>query len=353
MITGLIVGGLFFLISAIFLQALRKISADPPHKGVRTIWGKRTDKTVDEGWGFFPLFPWWHGYIITNITKKNMDLEPQKVRTPDEAELAIPVSITFTPDSSYLIEYFNSGGEVGVKTILSDIIKENLREWAIAEDEGPQTYKEAMSSQEEATAILLKAIMGDKLEPIPSSVPTSILLKYFNEPQKKPTESQAKEWGKNWEKITEKLNQEFPDSNNFEKFKVAVKGRREEIRNARRGNGKYQKLELGIILNRLNLGEIKPIGKLAEAMELQVKEQREMEAEKTELKHVSDRVKELTTLGFSNEQSLEIIQTERGKVVKTITESKWNVSQETRNMIEKVGSNLVAAILKKGGKENG
>ena len=341
-------GVIFFLVGAFFLQALRKIPADPPHKGVRTIWGKRIDGMfVDEGWGFFPLFPWWHGYVITDITKKNIDLEPQKVRTPDEAELAIPVSITFTPDGEKLIEYFNSGSENGVKTILTDIIKENLREWAIAKDEGPQTYKEAMASQEEATAILLKAILGDMLKPIPSSIPTPILLKYFNKPQRKPTESQEEDWGKNWEKVTEKLDREFPDPKILEDLKTAVEERREEIRNARRGNGKYQKPQLGIVLNRLNLGEIKPIGKLAEAMELKVKEERERQAEIVELNHVAERIEALKKLGFLNEQALEIIQTERGKVTKNISESKWNVSAETRAMIEKISPEIVTKIFER------
>ena len=344
---GIIIGSVFFLVGTFFLQGLRKIPADPPHKGLRTILGKRTDKVVEEGWNFFPFFPWWHGYVITDVTKKNMDLEPQKVRTPDEAELAIPVSVTFTPDADSLLEYFNSGGEAGVKTILTDIIKENLREWAIAKDEGPQTYKEAMASQEEATAILLKAILGDTLKPISSSIPTPILLRYFNKPPRKPTESQEKEWGETWEKVTEKLKQEFPDLNDLEEFKRAVEKRREEIRDARRGNGKYKKFSLGILLNRLNLGEIKPIGELAKAMELKVTEESQRRAEIVELNHVGERIEALKKIDFSNEQALEIIQTERGKVTKNISESKWNVSAETRAMIEKVGPEIVAKIFER------
>ena len=102
---------------------------------------------------------------------------------------------------------------------------------------------------------------------------------------------------------------------------------------------------MGIVLNRVNVTSIKPKGKLAEAAQKEAIEKREQKAETIELTHIAERIESLKKLGFSNEQSLEIIQTERGKVSKTISESKWNVSQETRAMIEKIGPDLVAKIL--------
>ena len=110
----------------------------------------------------------------------------------------------------------------------------------------------------------------------------------------------------------------------------------------RRGNGKLQLETLGVILNRVNVTSIKPKGKLAEAAQKEAIEKREKKAETVELNHLAERIEVLKKLGFSNEQALEIVQTERGKISKTISESKWNVSPETRAMIEKIGLDLVA-----------
>src|SRR3989344_14558 len=140
-----------WLFGAFLLQGLRKISADPPNKAVLTIWGERKHIVKNEGWRFFPLYPWLHGFIQVKVTKVDQDLPEEVVRTPDLAGLSVSVSITCTPDSEIdgeshelpLIEFLNSGGERGVKNILADIMRERLREWAISTKEGPQTSNDA------------------------------------------------------------------------------------------------------------------------------------------------------------------------------------------------------------------
>lgn len=358
MLMGIVLGGLVFLVGAYILWGFRKIPAQPPHVALITIFGKRQKKLKEEGWRFFHLYPYWYGYIKINVTKVNQDLPKQTVRTPDLAELEIPISVTWTPawkikevvaeheterkSPEYLIEYLNSGGEAGVRTILEDIIRERLREWSISSEEGPQDFKTAMGAREEAVAVLLKAILGEELERIPSEIPTSVLLKYFpHKDESRFAGQEMQSWQKKWKRIYDG----YSDERKIE-IERAVERRRREIKMARQGNGWFKKSQLGIILNRLNVGEIKPTegSRLSKAMELEVAEDRERIGETLELKHVHGRISELKTLGFSNEQALEIIQTERGKVKKDISESKWNISQETRAMIEKIGPEVVAAI---------
>lgn len=357
--------GIAFFVTAFgpfFLQGWRRIPAQPPTKGVLTIWGKRQPVVKDEGWRFFPFFPWWHGVILVNVTKVNQDLPEQLVRTPDLAGLEVPVSLTWTPIKEAgkdedgkrgMIEFLNSGGEKGVKTILEDIVRERLREWAISSIEGPQAWQEAIAAKEEAAAILLKAICGSELEPIPSEIPTPILLKTWkrrsltewnNYSKPQPNKREATDWGKKWQKLlTQLIGLSAADQ---EKLWKALEERREQITKARQGNGDFELPQLGITINRLNIGEIKPVGKLAEAAELAVKEEREQAAEIVELDHVRNRMAELMTVppkgpGFSAEQALEVIQTERGKVVKTVAETKLNISPETRAMIEKIMPGLL------------
>ncbi len=346
-------------------------------------------QTKDEGWRLFLFFPYWHGFILVNVTKKNQDLPIQIVRTPDMAELEIPVSLTWTPLAAHLVEYLNAGGENGVKTILEDIVRERLREWAIVGDEGPQNWEEAMKARVEAASILTKAIVGEELSPIPSDIPTTILLKFFDKPQKFPTPSEMEKFGikleeakekftdfdalpeeqmdeiLNWGRVKEKIDE--LSSEEKENLEKALKQRKAIINSIRQGNGMQEIPQLGIVLNRLNIGEMKPRGKLAEAAELKAEEIKKMEGDKIRIENVTKRIVELEKLGFSPEQALEILQTERGKVKKEIKESKLNISPETRTMIEKmlnispetrtmiekITLDLLPNLLKRGGNQNG
>ena len=273
--------GVFFILVAIaggfVLWGLKKVPADPPHKAVLTIWGKRQSVVKDEGWRFFPLYPYWYGFIKVDITKVEEDLDEQLVRTPDFAELGISASYTWRPDTENLIEFLNSGGKNGVNRILTDTIQSRLREWAVSPELGPQNWEKALGAQDDATATLIKEIVGlDSVSP-------------------------------------------------------------ELIKKIRQGNGIGKVPSLGIIMNRLNVREIRLKGELAKAAELKVKEDRERKAEEVELEHIAARIAELRqTIGFTAEEAKELIQTERKKVIKTVSETKLNLSPETREMIEKM-----------------
>lgn len=344
----LIALGLLVLVcGSFFLQGYRKIPNNPPHKGLLTIFGRRTEREMCEGWHFFPFFPWFYGVIPVDITKKNIDLR-FNVRTPDLAELEVPINITYTP--SNLKAYLDAGGENGIKSIITDVVGEKLRVWAIATDEGPQTAEEALKAADQAVAILIKAIAGDNIDPVPSSVPTPILLKYFAEPRQKPTQSEKKDWGENWEKVAEILTKEAPE--NYQKIKEAVEKRRQLIKALRQANGVQPLPQLGITLNRLNISDIKAIGKFAEAADLDAKEQRERKAELTEISHVIDIVSRVKNeLKISTEQALEIVQTERGKVKKEISEKKLNISEETREMIQSITPKILGNLVGKADKK--
>jgi len=301
----------------VLVLCLKKIPAEPPSLGVITFWGERKNKIKKEGWTFLaPFFPFLYDVIIVNVEKKNHDLPAETVRTPDLAVLEIPISLTWTPHKKYLIEYLNCGGEKGVNDILADIVKERVRGWAMNHQEGPQTFEEALGAREDAVEILIKAVSGTELKKIPSRIPTTILFKYFNEPQIPPTESEiAFGWGEKWEKIDETLQNE-----NRTEVENAVSARREQVQDIQRGNGVQPIPQLGITLNRLNIGDIaiKKGTQLEEAAEQEVSEKRQKEAEKVELKHVRGRIKELTAMDFSLQEARDIVQTERNKVKKQI-----------------------------------
>lgn len=302
-ITANITQGYFFgaaatvaLLGTFIIQGTRRIPNNPPNKGLLTVLGKRTKMVVDEGWHFFPLFPWLFGVVLVDVKKKERDIPAESVRTPDLAEIKIPIALTWTPSYSDtldendnviftggqdLIEYLNSGGEEGVNAQLEDIVHERLREWAMSADEGPQTWQEAIGAKEEAVAILLKAILGEILEPIPSTIPTPVLLKCLNSPPRKPTEKECALWGQNWETAMGTI-RALP-AEDQDKLNRAVQRRREELARARQGNGHFNIHQLGVTLNRLNIGETKPLGDLAKAAEAEVKEAQERRGEMYEI----------------------------------------------------------------------
>lgn len=271
----------WFVLFAIFIfQGLKKIQADPPHKGVLTIWGKRQKEVLSEGLHFFPFYRLWYNFIPVKVEKINYDLKPDSIRTTDRAELAMDIGITFTP--AELIPFLDSGGEEGVKKILDDIIPECVRQWAFSKEEGPQDWGEAMGAREDAIAILLKAILGEELTTIPNYaqlIPTPIWLKYFKKPRGILLKKDKEIAGDSWEKVDDLyLNGNWTQEQKDE-LEKAVEKRRGEINQTRKGNGKIVHPDLGIAINRLNIGQIKTKGELEKVAELQVKEEEERKGE--------------------------------------------------------------------------
>jgi len=274
-LVGLIFTFLFFVILGVVLQGLRKIPAEPPTKAVVTRLGQRTGGVKKEGWRFFLFYPFLNGYIPVNVEKKNFDFEPHDVRTPDMAEIEMKVHVTFSPDSSsgtQLIAYLNSGGEDGVKDILEDIIMESVREFAVNPDHEPKNWEMAVKMDKHFLAEIVASMLGID--------------------HKNPENSQM------MADVTREL---------------------------RRGNGNMKLETLGIIIHRVNVVSIRPKGELAKNAEKVANEVKEREAEMIELEHIREQVKRMVAeLGIKPEKALEIIQTERNKVIKTIEERNMN-----------------------------
>jgi len=347
------------LLGKFFYSSIREIPAVPPTKGVLLFLRRRQKRIMKEGWCFLPLYPIVFDVVFVDMTSYNQDLAEQDIRTPDNVELGVKVSITWTPGASSsdekkeaeaLINFQNKGGREGVANILQDIVWDRLRMWTFSKEEGPSNWQEMIGSKDEAVAILLKATLGDDIPSIPSTIPTSVLLKYFNVPQKKPLQYE-KQWGRknpsgsDWEGLEEGLNKLTP--NELQVLKEAVEHRRDIIIKARQGNGAFVKKSLGITINRFTIPSVVLRGEVAKAAELKAKERLEREAEKVELSHVRDRAKMLKkTLEIKSEPALEVVQTERGKVKKEIRKSEFSISSETQGMVERI----VSGILDKLGK---
>lgn len=161
------------IIGSVVLQGLAQIPAKPPHVALETWFGRRTEKVKGEGIRFFFLRGFVYNFILIHVGKIDTDFAPTDIRTPDLAELEVPISITYTPgapnglsderEGLFLRNYIDYGGQKGVADRLRDIVSQELRQWAQSNSH-PRTWRDALGSQDDVTLKLLHAIVGTEAE---------------------------------------------------------------------------------------------------------------------------------------------------------------------------------------------
>jgi regulator of protease activity HflC (stomatin/prohibitin superfamily) len=362
------------------LAGFKKILADPPHVAVPTFLGKRLPKVMKEGLNYFLGYPWLMNYIEINVQYKKLSFT-QVVRSPKLGELRVPIEIGWIPakdDGKLLITYLNVGREE-VETFLRSTITQRLREWALSPIEGPRNAKELMSAQEEAIAVLLRTVVGveeeekkeERLEEIPSDIPTSILFKYFSKPRKMLNINEFQDWGeeKGWEKaeknLLKKIREDHLDEDEAWKrawsflseeerwgkikrqlgekereIEEKVNRRKEIVKEIIGGRGNLKIPSLGIILLRFNIGEIEAIGELAKTMEYREKEEQERRGEIFEIE--TDLMKAEKIIKTAKEKGEELSLRDAYQIV-----MEWKATHEGRGFTIPGLSPTVTEILRK------
>ena len=333
----------FFLALLVLFIAngLQKIPNTPPSKGVLTLFGERQEVEVSEGWNFFPLFPFVFGYVLVKVEVVTSTFGPQKVRTPDGAVISTSETVIWKPGiegkpGSY-VAYLNSGGETGVTAILRERVEDRVKTWGTSNQEGPATWKEAQGLRDDAHSVLAKTLLGaPPLTEVDSLIPTSVWMRFLNQPKSPPTAYDMRpENGENgvaWASIDDVtrhwnwngLQTIFNGYSQAEQeaLKESVEQRRSEINSLRSAKAEFEDEELGITILGFSVGEInlEEGSEVAKAAEQEEKERREMEADKMEIDNISNRATKLKQdhPDLTSDQAFQLVQTERGKVAKTI-----------------------------------
>jgi hypothetical protein len=330
----LILALIVLVIGGIILQGLKKIPNNPPHKGQATFLGKRIpQKFYNEGWGFFLFYPQIVGFILVKVERVSFEVVSEKTRTLDRSESRVPVFLTFRPLPERLIEYLNSGKEEGVKKQLSGKILERIREWAMNPEEGPSDWIELNQSHLEAVSLLIKKIASNSLTEIPDyaqEIPTWIWFRFFLQPQPLVFLKSEKQWSdSNWGKVRKILR--TMSNSQISELKNAIEKRRKEIENLRTGIGAIELTDLGVTLERLNIGDIDVLGEVGVQAEGEAKEEQERQKDERELKFVRERIKELMDppFNYTNAEARDIVQTERGKVKREIADKHYSLDSST------------------------
>lgn len=345
---SLIITAVIGIVGFLFVQGWRKVPSDPPHMGQKTKWGRRLPgEFIGEGWHWFFLYPWFHGFIPVSMERVVLKVVSEKTRTPDRSESKVPIGITFHADPANLVNFLNNGGIAGVKNQLTGMVIERIREWAGGDEEGPANWEELNKSQLEAASVLMRQIVGLHLTKIPDyaqDIPTWIWLRYFAKPRPTKVLTNETRWAAdNWKAVSdmvEKIQREQPPGS-VDALREAVEKRRQEIAGLQTGTGKIQLTELGVILERLNLEDIDVLGEVAKHAEDEAKEEQDRIAETKELDHLSDRIKALmvplpTGPGLTREQAIELVQLASENATKTIDAKVVTLDAGTAEMIASI-----------------
>jgi regulator of protease activity HflC (stomatin/prohibitin superfamily) len=336
---------ILFLAIVIVLISIRKIPVG--HWGQVTYLGERLpEKYKDEGWRFLLLCPYLYDVILISKEKQTFTIITEKTTTPDETTSLIPVSITYQIIPELAINFLDSGSYEGIKEQFTAKTEQRIREWALKVGEGPSNWKELQSSQSEGISVLLKKIAPELIEDIPDyaqSVPTWIWLRYFSSPRPEDPSEYEKRWFENnWKRVTDCL--ETLNADQINHLKNVIKERKNHITQLSGGNGTLRVENLGIIVKQLNLKNIILLGEAAKEAEKSAIERIHRSAEEIEIKHVSSMISLLKEKhGMTTDQANEIVQTERRKVSKQITETKLSVSDN----IQKTVDNILNSMFKK------
>ncbi len=315
------------------------------HAGQITLFGKRKEgQFVSEGWNFLPFYPFVYGVEIIDIGKVQFEVVTEKATTPDRASSKVPVEIVFEPMRDHLIEYTNSGGRDGVIKQFTGKVIERVREWCSDEEGGPSNWWELNQSRLEGVSVLVTRLAQDSIKDreIPDfaqDIPTWIWLIYFKKPRPEKPKKNEEEWAKDdWKKVKDFLLTLTPQQ--ISDLEESVAARRKEIQSLMNGTGNIEMKDLGIKIKRLNIGDIDVLGETGKQAEQKAKEEEERKAEELELQHVENQIKKFMDMGYSRNEAREIVQTERGKVSKTIDEKKISLSEETGSIINILGGFL-------------
>lgn len=125
---------------------LKEIQANPPHKGLITLWGARQTEVLNEGYVLVaPYFPFFLDFIPVKMATINIDfiidvsckVSEEGHNDPAEqtafiigAQVKLRVGITYKPSAvpSEMIQFLNNNGEAGVKTILDNVVPQTIRQ---------------------------------------------------------------------------------------------------------------------------------------------------------------------------------------------------------------------------------
>ncbi|MBI3956490.1 MAG: hypothetical protein HY340_00675 [Candidatus Kerfeldbacteria bacterium] len=132
------VGALAFVM-AYTAAGIVVVPGNPPHRAVYMFLGARTETEFDEGTSFVLLGI--ESLVTVNITKRDLNVEIEDIRTKDNAHLRVRIQVPWIPDRDRLYEFLGSGGEPGVRALMDDYVRERARDFFIEKIEAREVTR--------------------------------------------------------------------------------------------------------------------------------------------------------------------------------------------------------------------
>ncbi|OGY59591.1 MAG: hypothetical protein A3F24_00040 [Candidatus Colwellbacteria bacterium RIFCSPHIGHO2_12_FULL_44_17] len=339
---------LIALVGLWLLHDLRNIPAKPATAALVTFYGdpERAQKVKKRGLRLFFLRGILYDYIPIEVEKQNIDIMVEGMVPGDHAPIKVIVSLTYVPNENLwrsLWEFQLTGGKKGVEDILRGLVQERISFWIQADGEGPKTGLDALKSREDAVAVLVKRILGEKLSKIPSDIPTPILFKYFDKIP--PNEYEKKQFGENWSKVKEELDNDLKKLPDLIKI---LEERKKVIEIVKKGEGSEEIPGFGVVLKRLNV-KIEGTGKWIESAQNVAKEKMDSEAEAIERDLIIESFKKVKRLDptATFDKTTARFQADRGKIpgkldVEEININITGISDQDKRLVGQIAGAFTA-----------
>lgn len=331
--TYFVLAGLIVIFAVIFGKSLKEVPANPPHVAERTFLGHlivRGGKTMykNSGLRIFWLDPWLYGFIPINMSARNLDFQPEGLKTPeDNVELIVTISLTYRPDPEHADNFLKAGGsgkeimetnvdwktvESGIFEILNDFIPSEIREIISSEDQEPKKWEDALKKQ---------PMMNEKMI----------------------------------QTVYEAVSETNITNDEVKKQVILFKS----------GKAELKMTSYGIIISRIDLKPLKLKNpKLAEDSEEKAREKQQRKAESYDAKTVRNLTKTLQgkkikdedednegggennadKLSLTDQEALETILVKQGIITKNVNVSRYEASSEIIKAVENIGVNVGVKI---------
>ena len=247
------------------------VPANPPTKAIPKLFGRLVDHLIPAGWYILPF----RGDLFVDvvmITGEELSLRWDiEIRTPDNHYIVIPFFIYFRVDNENPIQFLIAGNKDVVTQKIKDQIEEILREWITSPSKGPQTWREARRATEVTLNAVLKSLFEDDLERInhiPSEIPTEILFLHFYPPRSFANDEDRDKYLDKMRMWEVQLAALSPDDE--ADVRTAIERRRNIIRRARNGNIEDFRAVIsgmGVLVTRIGLSNIEPTGETSKGVD--------------------------------------------------------------------------------------
>lgn len=368
------------IIGTILITGLIEIPNRPPKIALVTLFGKKIwridgkTEILKEGLQWIFIKKILFDVLLISKETRQRSLNPQKILTPDNVDIQIPISLAWNIDEKECSTYINLGEDSGVDRHIQDIIEGRLREYSRHPDEGPMDWKEMIGSGLKTLDFLTKSLCGDSKEEseiekddydyllkIDDKIPTPIYLDWHS--NKNPTNSFVrKKWGDGKKDMIKPMSSNHDDNwrlllnvisshgIDITELKIKIETRIKLLKKLSSGQAKIKISNTGTYLMRLTIGDVNPDpnGEIYKAdVELQ-KEERERKSEQYEVE--TDFTKAKSLLDFAKKNGQEISFDEAYATImkyKAIKEGKGFVYEGSLGGLAGIGSFL--SSLMKGG----